>query len=563
MKEAFRQYSSLTATLLKNGIYSYKRANKNNPENKIGSKISSILATLVSIAALCMLSISTAIKLTVSAYNSGMVGELFYVFCALSQMVVLFFGSITVISNLYLSRDNAMLASLPFRSGVVFAAKFTVAYVGELALSAITLIPMLTASGITLISRGYALQWSYFLVEAFAVFLVPALPLLVSSLIAMPLMYLVSALKKRSLGNGIAMTVFYVIVMALYFGLVGFLNTSGDESLTQKAAQVFAYVRKATIFNYPIVNALLGNHVVPYLFAYIGGVIAVTAIAVTASALFYGKALSATTESSETSAKAHKTQINVKKHNGTVAFYIKEIKTFIHTPVLFMSVVVTILLPAFIIIFYGKFGNESWGTSFSQNGIDMFTIGFITFFGCTMVVSTNQIPSVGFSREGKNLLILKSLPITVDVLVKAKLMFATTATGISALVSGIAFPFATGIRNPLAIAGFIVSMLECGFCMNCISLRYDLKNPNIYWNNFNEMTRNNRRLLKPMFLTAGINIVGMAVSITLGVINLKVGEYGVVGIYYGFLIAVWTIATCIAYHKLNANKERLFAQIGG
>ena len=151
-KVALTQYATLLKTLLRNTLkssFKNERVNKIRGIKKLGT-VGVVLLALFGIASVLAYLVTMGIELTIASINSGTVEELQYGFIALAQLSVTFFGIASLISNLYSSKDNALLNSLPFEEGVVFSAKFTLTYLGELLFAGVVYIPMVTASGVVL-----------------------------------------------------------------------------------------------------------------------------------------------------------------------------------------------------------------------------------------------------------------------------------------------------------------------------------------------------------------------------------------------------------------------------
>jgi ABC-2 type transport system permease protein len=183
----------------------------------------------------------------------------------------------------------------------------------------------------------------------------------------------------------------------------------------------------------------------------------------------------------------------------------------------------------------------------------MMGLAMITYIGFICLSATNFIATIGFSREGKHFYILKTLPVSTKTLVLGKLIFATAVTAISTLLLGIITPITLGITNPVAIIGLPVSLLIGGFGMNTIGLKNDLKNPNLNWLNINELTKNNKRQLKPVLISVGIGIAYMIFGNILAFISMN--ETLLFTIYFGTLGATGAPLAYFGYKKLMENPE--------
>lgn len=557
----FMQYKSLLRVLIKNSFNIGRLTKKGGKKGKIVAAVG-IGFALVS---LCAYAVMMTVMLAFSMGAQGMTKELLYGLLFAGQMVVLFFGTFAVMSYMYFSKDNTLLASLPINSRALFLAKITMAYISEIFFAALIAVPTLTTAGIVGIINGFGIPWYFFLIEILAVIVIPVVPLLLITLLSMPLMYVISFLKRRAFGNGIVMAILYIAVMAMYFLMIGSFSTmteneQGQMMLPAATIGAFKGIKNATIFNYPLVEALTGNSPIVNILIYLGGIAVLLGVSVLLASAFYKRAVAILAEGQVSSKKSKKTVEFVESGSVFRTFILKEVRTLTHTPVLFMSTILGLVLCPIIIFFMSY--TMSPANEAMPGGNKMFMVGMITYISFLLTSSTNQIAVIGFSREGRNLHVLKSLPISVRTIVNGKMAFASAVTVIGALVIGIVFPIASGIRSPIAIIGLPLVTLIGGLGMNCMGLNNDLKNPNLKWNNVSELTRNNRRIIKPMLVAVGVGLLYMVLGIGLSMQAAVQGELLYL-LYYGICLVPVSIISVISYKRLYADPEALFDRIEG
>ena len=507
---------------------------------------------------------SIASQLAMAAVRANAVENTLYVLVGITQLVVLFFGILTSMGYLYFSKDQKLLSTLPFEKGVVFAVKSTQAYLGELLINCIVFIPIAVAYGIICNVYGYALPWTYYLVAVLAAFMTPAVPMLLITLLSLPIMRLVAIFKRRRVGNGIALAVLYLLFMVGYLALAG-VGSAGEITLGEGALTAFDNVRKATIFNYPIINAMLGNKGWANFFIYFAGILVLFAVNLLFSLLFYNKILRDSEESGGEVVRKKSRSTAPKSVFGS--FFLKELKTLVSTPTILMSVILGLVMPVLIMAFY-KFTFSDISTAedpvpWMIGNLDMFSVGLATFIVQLMSVSAGSVTSVGFSLEGKNLPMLKSLPLSPRELVKIKLSFSMVITGIQSILVLIAFPLIMGIHNPIAIIGLPLTVALSGFFSNSMMLYFDLKDPNYTWNNISEITKNNKRMIKPMMIVMAVAFAYFIIAVILGVAGKTLSATAALAIYYGSAIALLGVFSWLSYRKLMERPEYYFAAIGG
>lgn len=507
---------------------------------------------------------SIASQLAMAAVRANAVENTLYVLVGITQLVVLFFGILTSMGYLYFSKDQKLLSTLPFEKGVVFAVKSTQAYLGELLINCIVFIPIAVAYGIICNVYGYALPWTYYLVAVLAAFMTPAVPMLLITLLSLPIMRLVAIFKRRRVGNGIALAVLYLLFMVGYLALVG-VGSAGEINLGEGALTAFDNVRKATIFNYPIVNAMLGNNGWANFFIYFAGILVLFAVNLLFSLLFYNKILRDSEESGGEVVRKKSRSTAPKSVFGS--FFLKELKTLVSTPTILMSVILGLVMPVLMMAFV-KFTFSDISTAedpvpWMIGNLDMFSVGFATFIVQLMSVSAGSVNSVGFSLEGKNLPMLKSLPLSPRELVKIKLSFSMVITGIQSILVLIAFPLIMGIHNPIAIIGLPLMVALSGFFSNSMMLYFDLKDPNYTWNNISEITKNNKRMIKPTMIVMAVAFAYFIIAVILGVAGKTLSATAALAIYYGSAIALLGVFSWLSYRKLMERPEYYFSAIGG
>lgn len=569
LAKAFAEYRLLFRTSRLNA----RGSSKKNSALRIGKRKGLSRAGYIAVAIIAGLAIfgfefSIAMQLASAAYKADAVEETLYVLIATTQLVVLFFGVITTTGYLYFSNDKTLLQTLPFEKGVVFAVKSTEAYLSELGINVAVMLPVTLVFGASLDVSGYPIPWCYYLFAVLGSFMTPAVPMIVISLISLPVMRVVSLMKKRRVGNGIAMAVLYCIVMVAYFALVG-VNASGDGfNLGSDALKAFGSVKKATIFNYPIVNALLGHNAAANFFIYLAGIVVLFALSLLLALVLYNKSVTASAESAGGVSVRRKKRAEGEVRTPVKSFMLKEFKSLVNTPTLLMNAIISIVMPVLMMVFVRFIfsmdpeSGEGSSSAWLDSGMDMFSIGLVTFMCCIGAVA-GGVAGIGFSLEGKNIFALKALPLAPRTIVLIKLAFALCINVVQTVAVLIAFPFIMKIYNPLAIAGIALISLLMGIMSNCMLLYTDLKNPNFSWTNISEITKNNKRVWKPMLVNTGFAMVYMVIGMVLGIVAGDMNEWALYGIYFGSAVAILAVASVFAYRKLTERPEYYFNAIGG
>lgn len=504
--------------------------------------------------------------LTRSSIQAGINEQVLYLFIAMGQFVVLFFGAFVAMNYLYFSRDNALLMSLPISEKTIFLAKLAMVYFANFVISLLFIVPSLTTYGVVSIAMGVPLNATFFILIALGVIVFPAVPLLLVSLISLPLMYLVAFLRKRALSNAIAITIVIVLVMTLYFAIIGgFANLSEEMEdgviiLPAQIVNLVNLIKRITIFNKPFVEAMLGKKTALNLLIYLGEILVLAAVNLLLSAVLYRKGISVIVEGEgKTSALKKNKELVYTSAGLKTSFLKKEIKTLFNTPTLLVNSFMGVILCPIMIYFLVGTGAIS-SISESPQRAEIYAIGFVSYLVSLMVGATNQIAMVGISREGKNLFALKALPLSAEMLVRTKLYFASTVNIVTILVVTILYALVSPTHNILAALGVAAVAFTSGFGINCLGLYNDLKTPNLKWNNITELTRNNKKALKPTLIAVGVGLSYLIIGMILSIQQAISVMWSYV-IFFGIAFLANSLFMVVGYKKLFDNPAKLLEEI--
>lgn len=206
-----------------------------------GKKTATIVLFFVAYAAVLAFLMLLTSQVAPGLVAQGM-SSLFYLFMLTSGAgIVLVFGIIYLVSTLYLAKDTDFYSTLPVKNTTVFAAKLLFVYLTETALVYAVILPVMIQFGVI------AEMWfGYYIISAVMLAVVPALPLSIAAIFAVPVMYVASKLKNRN----IVAIIFYCLLFggffALYFGMMIGMNGGASEDIDvtamAKALEVISYI---------------------------------------------------------------------------------------------------------------------------------------------------------------------------------------------------------------------------------------------------------------------------------------------------------------------------------
>ncbi len=428
----------------------------------------------------------------------------------------LFYGISSILTTLYFSRDNELVLSLPIKTPIVYCAKIVALWASQIVYSAMFLLPTLLSFGISM-----HLGALYFVAIPIAIIFLPLIQLSISSIIAIPVMYVVSFFKSRGTISS--------IIALVFFGLFFFFYLYGVQLVTLTNNGVPSNIEKVfTIAFYPIfslvnfacgittfsLNATLSS--LANLAIFLGYVIVLALICFVLSMLFYRRGLRIRIDSSGDVKKSKN------KNRGAVKSIMRrEWLTLIRTPAFAFQCLAGIILCPIIVVFTSITMPEtqiiaSIGTLDLLNSAE-----HLAFSSLAIILFISNVASpacTSITRDGSNYYYMKIIPVSYKKQFMAKMCLYTITSSIASLVSVIiAVIFNFSIVNVILMPIFVL-IFNAGF--NAFALLRDLKNPNLTWITPKEAVKSIKATFVPLLICIGFG----AICIYLHVLLIKLGE---------------------------------------
>lgn len=541
---------------------------KNTFKRDKSQKSSKAKWALYIVLALSYLVVAASIMLMIYLYaltfdSLGMRAEFITVIYIIGIVFVLIFGIISMLSTLYFSRDSEFFLALPIKPGTVYMAKLTSVYLGELATTALILVPCLIATGVTL-----GVGWIYYVTAVIAILLVPAVPLFLSSLLAIPLMYVVSFFKKRGAASSVAMILLFGTVFALYYVFImQFSSTmAGGEAdvtaMVEKMRGLFIGLSNAFYPLYALAKAAIGapfagmgvgvSSLLNFLI-FFGSVAALAGLAYVISSAVYRRGVAGQLESSE-----NKNRKAAYESSGvTVALMKREWREMLRTPTFAFQCLSGIVLTPIVLVFMTMM-NKTTGTE-GIEGTEVFakiswfiSVGILLMFGVGMNIGA----ATAVTREGDKYYYAKLIPVDYKTQVRAKGTVYFLITAVTVVLSVVV----TSIMDfsPLRAILALFFLLIYGYGFNHFAVFFDLLHPKLDWVSPKEAMKRSRNASLPMLINMAVSVAVVAVAIALTVIlPSPLGEILGWVFLFAFSIAAAFVFHFLLYKKCDALYERL------
>jgi len=416
-----------------------------------------------------------------------------------AQACALALGCGLLISLLYFGNDAEALRSLPVKPGTVFATKFAQALGGELAASIPFLWPPLILYGV------FAQPGAGYWVRALFVWLmVISLPMLLSALIAIPVMRLSVIWKHRDQ----ATIVLSLLLLGLYIGAQSYLTNKIPSMLDSSAVLLWvsgqrAWMSRLTdrIFPFNIeMRALTGGGSGAWpnlLLLALAAAAAMAAVYWLASKL-YQKGVQAQQETGSDVKPTDFARLKVRRSRPVSALMRREWLLLLRTPVYVLNCLATIvLLPVMMLL--PVLGSTAMMNEPEMQALmrmlyaytdgpmlSLIAAGFIAIAG-----AMSMTPGTSVSREGTQYFWLRALPVSPRTVALAKLGLSVILTWIGGILMLGSLVFLLKLPLVPVLRGFWLGLLAC-VPMCAFPLAVDFSMPKLVWSNPTAAVKQNK-----------------------------------------------------------------------
>lgn len=476
-----------------------------------------------------------------------------------SGLIVLIFGIFYIIGTLFLARDTEFLASLPLSQGSVFMTKFAMVLLGEYPFAFFLMLPPVIIYGI-----GTQKGVIYYILAIICTLLLPFLPLVISAFLALLLMNIVSRSKRRDMITIIGS----IIMMVLFIGGQNYLMSRMPENredflmaLLQSSDAIIEFMGRAFPPSIWITKVLSSGGVDSawnLLFLVAATIAAFLAVYLLASFIYQRGA----TAQLETRPAPGKTKLTYRRSSQVFTIFKNELLIILRTPIYALnSLVVVFMAPLLLAIpfFGGNFSNDSdlqfifqfLGNNDSQAILMLVSAGIIT-----LLVMINPAVSTTFSREGKNIWVLKTIPVKPVVQVYGKLLAGYSISFVATLVTIVIAIFLFKINVLTAIMILILCSLAL-VPVSSIGLYIDLIRPKLQWNNPQEAIKQNMNAMLAMligFLAVSVFVIA-GFLVTILITNIYA--------MFGIMVLILSAVSYICLLVLDKTADKAYWKIEG
>ena len=406
-------------------------------------------------------------------------------------------------SLLFNCKDDQLLLSLPIKKSTVLFVRIFKFYVFELIFNTIWLLPIMLAY----IRWAEVLDWTYYLVSIIMLFFLPVIPIVISCIIGAITSSLSSRFKYKNAAQIIISMAVCAGILFISFNMKFFYNyiITHATSINDLITKIYypAGVYTSLIIKFDIVKLLI----------FIGINLLIFVLGVLVLSKFYFK-INSRLKKVTTSRKVKIDNLVIKRNSSIISLIKKELNTFFKTPVFIVnagfSLVLFIIISIVLCIKFNDFLpllTDPNGFNISKetimNNLSLLVLVLISFTAFTTSITNSVI-----SLEGRNINILKSLPIKTKNILLSKVYSALVLTTPILLVGDIILFIKFNI-NPVESILLLVLSILIPLVSHFIGLITNLKYPKLEWENTAEVVKQSTS----SFMAVMIGMILMFISV--------------------------------------------------
>ena len=435
---------------------------------------------------------------------------------------------------LFNCRDDDLMLSLPLKKSTILFIRVLKFYVFELLYNTLFILP-------AMVVYAYHVNpsWTYYLSSLIAIFILPIIPIVLSTIIGFITTFLSSKVKRKNIFQTIFSMAIILFCLYLSYGMDSFIThiaekaSSLHEVIVRLYYPVGAYITLVNNFDIMILFKFIIMHLV--IFGFI--------ILILSKGYFN---INSSIKKEKVRSKKKSNYI-IKARTKYNAFIRKELNRFFSTPVFIMNAGFGLVLFLIVcVIVCIKFDNialtiveesENIGLDMIKSYLPLIMFGLVCFSSLMTSITSSMI-----SLEGKSFNILKSLPLKPLEIVLYKILTALVIM-VPCIILGDIIIFIRFGFDIISMILILLASIILPFVSEMIGIMINLKYPKMDATNNTEVVKQSLSALVSTFI--GMGELGVTVIIMFVLFGYGLNNYiimsAIVGIYILFSIGLWKL----------------------
>ena len=515
---------------------SIKIFGENKNSNSILKKVQKSVV-LVFLMSMIMFSVGTYAYLLVDSLKEVDMSYIAITLFAIMSSTMIFMQGIFISQGiLFNSGDNQLLFSMPIKKSTIFASRVIKLLLSQYLWNVIIMVPTIIVYGFM---ENPAIN--FYITSICLILTLPIVPTIIAAIFGSLIQGIASKFKHKKIAQTFGMLILTMGILVFSFNLESIIGNivknaqSINEMITMIYYPVGIYIECILNFDVmkiiiPIVIDIVLIFVVTQLFA-----------------IPYYKVLSRLSEKNS----GKKTKIKNSKTKGVImALFIKEFKRYTSSPIYMMN---TLFAPLMLIIgsIYAMVSPNQLIDLVSSEYGDI--SGFISkayMIFVLFVVSIMSTTAVSISLEGKNLWILKSLPIDEKKIFISKILLNLIIMVPFTVIATIIFAITYKFSLLDTIFGIVVSTVV-PLLISILGLIINLKYPKLEFRSDTEVVKRSTSTLVSIYIGMIIAIAPVILYFVLDTVNIDLYTGIVISLYGVITIVLWRILMTYGVKKFR------------
>lgn len=407
-------------------------------------------------------------------------------------------------SLLFNCKDDQLLFSLPIKKTTILFIRILKFYIFELIYNSIFMLPVMIAY----IRWGNNLGWTYYLTSFIMIITLPIIPIIISCIIGFLTTGLSSHFKYKNALQIILSMIFIIGVMLVSYNLNGIMNYLLDhaDSINDVIIKLYypAGIYAKLVIDFRLVDLLV--------YVLINIILIIVSIKVLSKVYFN---INSRTKRVITKKASKVKKVVIEKKPKTISLIKKELNTFFKTPVFIINSGFSLVLFIIAVIYVvARFDSAMQFLTNSENGFGLsieLIMNNTSVIILMLIVITSYMTSITnsvISLEGRNINILKTLPIKPKTIMMSKIYACLVITTPILLIGDIILFIKFKIR---IIEALLIAMLSIliPLVSHFIGILVNLKYPKLDYENSAEVVKQSAS----SFISVIIGIVLLMINI--------------------------------------------------
>ncbi|WP_024832879.1 putative ABC transporter permease subunit [Ruminiclostridium josui] len=358
----------------------------------------------------------------------------------------LFMSIYKIPGYLFSFRDFDLLMSLPVKPSAVLASKMIFVYLSNLAISILAGIPSLVIYGIKTHSGPI-----YYVFAAVATLFVPLIPISIGAVLA----YILGRISSKFRSTNVLMLIGTFVIIIAFMVLPNMITGINQEQV-QSAIPAISGVIKVLFWTNLYIKALSSTNLL-----YMAAFLIVSVAIFSAFIYIFAKGFKTINSKMSERYKSSNYKITSLKASGVMrALYIKEFKFYLSSYIYVTNTAVGVIMMLVFSLAVAVFGKDKVAMMLELPMAGSYVAPAIALV-FAFCISFTFVTASSISLEGKNLWIIKSLPLKIENILWSKILLNMTLTIPALIVNMVIVAFAFKLSTETIIVLFLLLLLLC------------------------------------------------------------------------------------------------------